>query len=368
MLNRQKLIQEIDKISDKIFTDISNELLIIEKTWQAIAADVDFKQRVEHTQTRLLIPTWQQQIDLFYKVEPLKRYTIIGVDGSQIYPDRHQGTMCFLLNTGSVIFTYGQPSFVQFNSEPSLFVLDKSIDDFNATDYVDARREQLELEEGLQLATLHAQEQPLLMLDGSLIFWHLVSKDKKFKDHFLKSYMKVYKQLYQQRLLYCSYTSLPKNKELINLIKLKLSDFNDDNSYWYSSLENLTDVHLMQLILEPFHRTIVFKNNASIAQEYEEAIAPYFFYMHVGTEIARIEIPNYIAMEEAKVNLIASITLDQVLKGLGYPVVLAESHEQAVVKQFDKEFFYELINKIGLTKKVFFAKSQKSIKKRKMAV
>jgi hypothetical protein len=57
-----------------------------------------------------------------------------------------------------------------------------------------------------------------------------------------------------------------------------------------------------------------------------------------------------------------------VKKGYGYPVVVAEAHEQAVVKGADREFFYHLITKFGIEQRRRTVTSQKSSKKRVVAV
>ena len=67
-------------------------------------------------------------------------------------------------------------------------------------------------------------------------------------------------------------------------------------------------------------------------------------------------------------DLIATIIADQCVKGRGYPVVLAEAHEQAVVKGLDREFFYHLINKISLEHNKTLKISQKSRKKLGMGI
>ena len=77
-----------------------------------------------------------------------------------------------------------------------------------------------------------------------------------------------------------------------------------------------------------------------LVQHIREHLVPHFFYMDVGAEIVRIEIPAWIARDEQKINTVAQIILNQSIKGRGYPVALAEAHEQAVVKGPDREFFY----------------------------
>jgi hypothetical protein len=62
------------------------------------------------------------------------------------------------------------------------------------------------------------------------------------------------------------------------------------------------------------------------------------------------------------------IIINQAQKGRGYPVCLAEAHEQAVVKGPDREFFYHMIQKIGYDYKQRINISQKSLKKRGIGI
>ena len=89
---------------------------------------------------------------------------------------------------------------------------------------------------------------------------------------------------------------------------------------------------------------------------------------NVGPELVRIEMPAWVAQDPEALALVEDVCLDQAKKGFGYPVCLAEAHEQAVVKGPDREFFYHLLRKIGIaqSRPVFF--SQKALKKRGMGI
>ena len=50
-----------------------------------------------------------------------------------------------------------------------------------------------------------------------------------------------------------------------------------------------------------------------------------------------------VAQDEELLNLIHSTIFDQCRKGRGYPVVLSESHEQAVVRTTDRDVFYTFL-------------------------
>ena len=130
----------------------------------------------------------------------------------------------------------------------------------------------------------------------------------------------------------------------------------------------MLDVHISHFFLSPYTRTVVFKHQAKLCDLYPSNVRPYFFYLHVGSEIARVEIPAWIALNNDYVDDIASMILDNSLKGRGYPVVLAEAHEQAVVKGPDRDFFYHLIQKVGFDRHRNVLISQKSVKKRGIGI
>lgn len=378
MLDRAKVMQELQVISEHLFVDFSVEYEIARLIWQKIVADTTFihKVRAVEGKATFLIPTWNDQLDTCISIpHTMHNYCVVAVDGSQIYPDRHQGTSCYLINIGSVMVSYGIPGHtVTFSSVPSVYSGEQQEDMANSPDVVNCRRQELEFKAGIEMSkkfqpiALAHQAPYLFLFDGSLIFWHLESKDETLKNMFLGTYIASLHQLYLSRTLTAGYISLPKNKELVNLLRLELCNFDFKQEDAHKEVDNLVDTIIANFFLEPYTRSIVFKNHASICQAYPDHVRPYFFYVHVGSEIGRVEIPAWIASDVQAVNTIASLIIDQCIKGRGYPLALAESHEQAVVKGPDREFFYQLISKIGFEKNQRLRLSQKSIKKRGIGI
>ena len=69
----------------------------------------------------------------------------------------------------------------------------------------------------------------------------------------------------------------------------------------------------------------------------------HFFYVNVGSEMARVEVPAWVAEDEALLALTHSLLLDQCRKGLGYPVAIMEAHEQAVIGGHERELFRQMV-------------------------
>jgi len=135
----------------------------------------------------------------------------------------------------------------------------------------------------------------------------------------------------------------------------------------------LTDREVFaELLRSPGQRSALFVNLLSFSgKEQAGALGSYyrgketrFFYLNTGEEIARVELPLWVAESEALVDLAHSLVYDQVRRGDGYPVALSEAHEQAVVTAADREQFWYLVETMAAERGVRFAGSAKAFSKR----
>jgi len=372
MLDRLKLLVELASVADKLFVDTTPSYHLAQDIWQSIIADSTFLYKVREVHhAPWPVPLWQDNLgDITIIEKVVYPHVVFSVDGSQIYPDRHNVLSCCLINTGSVVLPYnGENKRVQLFSDPTVFAgVDENQQPFT-TDGVKCKRQELELRAGLDLSKKikheYGEKIPcVLFFDGSLIFWHLSSKDIDVRDYFLNAYLALLDELYHEKTLVCWYISMPKSKELMSLVRLYLCDFDVEKKELYESVDSVIDSGIMYSVLQPHTRSIVFSNHSSISVYYPNHLRPFFFYLHTGNEIGRVEIPSWIAQDEKMVDLIAQIVIDQCIKGGGYPVALAEAHEQAVVKGPDRDFFYHFLQKMGMERKHTQSISRKSLKKR----
>jgi len=369
MLDRTKLIKELREISADLFIDYSAQYAYAQEIWDKICQDSLFIHKVKSASSSWALPWWTDSLhETILVTPPSHPYRVLAVDGSQIYPDKHQGTLCFLINIGTVLLTYGIPDAqrVMLTTQPHVFVAGTDNNELDATaEVVNCRRQEYELHKGLILGRQLMQQStvPLVFLcDGSLIFWHLESKDIQLKHTFLSCYLALLQQLYEAKIPTAGYISLPKAKDLVSLICYYLDDKPTQ------PIDHVVDAAIMKSVLPLYHRSIVFKSNSSICASYPEHLRPYFVYIHLDNEIGRIEFPAWIAQDPYYLDLVCQTVLDQSIKGNGYPIALAESHEQAVVKGPDREFFYQVIQKIGIERNERISMSQKSIKKRAIGI
>jgi hypothetical protein len=107
-------------------------------------------------------------------------------------------------------------------------------------------------------------------------------------------------------------------------------------------IDTLKDASFWSALLQPGQRSPLWRSSAKILETYGDH-AIYFCYVHVGTEVARLEFPAWVAEDETLLATALSLTLAQVHKGYGYPVALAEAHNQAVVRGGDRTRFFALL-------------------------
>ena len=375
MLNREFLAKEFAALGSSIFDSSTPKISLTIDEWRKITGSSLFTTKIQAAQKSASLATCLEPLSDFFKITPQQtNYTILGVDGSQVYPDRHlSSTNLFLINTGYCMLEYKEQSKATLDSTPYVFqsttLLDAKIP--FSTDIVDLKREEMEFElafkKSLEIKNKKNPNNFACLYDGSLVFWHLETKTTAIKDIFLSKYLQQLNNFCEEKILIASLVSLPQNHEITNLFRTGLQGQQIYENL-YSALDLFIDTSLLQIALPEFHRTALLSSPSKIADLYPEPLKPYFCYINAGKEIVRLEVPSWIAHTPESFNKVCQIVLDQCLKGYGYPVALAEAHEQAVIKGPDREFFYHLIYRSGIQNKHKFYLSQKSLKKRGMGV
>ena len=104
----------------------------------------------------------------------------------------------------------------------------------------------------------------------------------------------------------------------------------------------VTDATMFGRLLAPGERSPLFWSGAPVLEAYgRHRVA--FCYLDAGDEVARLEVPAYVANDPALMRFAHWIALDQARRGRGYPVALAEAHEQAIVRWVDRDAFFRLV-------------------------
>ncbi len=301
---------------------------------------------VEPLETRIDIPV------------PPKIHTVIATDGSQIAPNHHEIAYCYLLNIGRVVLHYGQNRHPLLDSLPEVFYRPEDLYmsrqwGIRTEEWMSFRRTASETTVLAELACAAKAEAPALaMVDGSLIYWFLEQLPMDARDRILPPILEAWEQMRHAEIPLMGYLSASRNIEAMNFLRLLACPHPapDCKSHCPNQLEKvpckifeqLRDTTLWATRLQPGQRSALWRSNNPILELYGDQII-YFCYVHVGTEIARIEIPAWVAENTAMLNQALGLMLAQVQKGYGYPVAIAEAHNQAVVKGGDRTRFFALL-------------------------
>jgi hypothetical protein len=116
--------------------------------------------------------------------------------------------------------------------------------------------------------------------------------------------------------------------------------------------------------LRPGERSPLFYSSSPILRYYDDHQKILFFYLHVGSEVARLEVPRWVAEDAELLDRVHALAFDQAQKGLGYPITLQEAHNQAVVSREDRARFFALLSQRMAAAGVPVAVSHKQLKKR----
>ncbi|AUB38061.1 NurA domain [Nostoc flagelliforme CCNUN1] len=289
---------------------------------------------------------------------PPKIHTVIATDGSQIAPNHHEIAYCYLLNIGRVVLHYGQNRHPLLDSLPEVFYRPEDLYmsrqwGIRTEEWMSFRRTASETTVLAELACAAKGEAPALaMVDGSLIYWFLEQLPMDARDRILPPILEAWQQMRDAQIPLMGYLSASRSIETMNFLRLLACPHPvpDCKTYCPNQLEKvackifeqLRDTSVWATRLKPGQRSTLWRSNSPILELYGDQTI-YFCYVHVGTEIARIEVPAWVAENLTILDQALGLMLAQVQKGYGYPVVIAEAHNQAVVKGGDRTRFFALL-------------------------
>ena len=352
---------------------------------KALAPDWDQLEAVARgSQRRLARPL--ERLDARHSVLPPPHdYIVLATDGSQIEPDRHGPADFFLLNVGWAVVRYGTEPFAELASEPALFFRPEDIYITQGERRVPiqdrhlaAKRAGLEIERAATLADRWHREEPELVVlaDGTLALWVLEERPNDFlRRALLEPYVTQLKRIRDLGVPLASFVSRPRSVEVSRLLQeggcenvLGGCQPCEEGGDEPCVFERLPDRDLFG-DLAVGERSALFEMTLpqGLVDFYEDLV-PCFFYLNVGSEIARVEVPPWTADDTSMLDLVQSVVLDQCQKGLGYPNVLARAHEQAVVSGADRMAFEYLRDALEAREGVLGRASEKLHSKRVRAV
>ncbi len=326
-----------------------------------------------------------ERLDARHPLPALPRdHRVIATDGSQIEPDRHGTADYYLLNVGWAAIAYGSRPLAELASEPRLFW---ELDDLYVVQgdrrvmiqdhHLSAKRSGVEMERAAELAAALDDDLPTLVLaDGTLLLWVLEDRPDDFlRQELLKPYVDQMARIRDLGIPLASYVSRPRYTEVSGL--LREADCRGDvgrcrpcaaRNDRFCALEGLPDRELFRE-LAPGERSAVFATTLTgrLADYYQDQM-PHCFYVNVGSELARVELPSWVVERPDWLDLVHAAVFDQCRKGQGYPVVLARAHERALVSMGDRLAFRHVLDGVLARRGIPARPSEKQISKARRAV
>ena len=283
---------------------------------------------------------------------------------SQIPPDTHGPLLWYVLNVGLVAISYGPAGSARLTGAPhlawrddDLWVASDGQRHLIDSDRLAIRRGALELQGLVQLA----REQPadpgvpvVALRDGTLVEWMIVrGGDEDALVSLFAPFVAALEELRALEVPVASYISRPRSPYVLNTLRGLICEEDEAGcARWCNTprieaeagplcarLRGLTDRCLFDALpLPDGARSALFRRSVKESwQQIEAARGVHFFYVNVGPEIGRVEVPEWVAHDPSALDLVHATVVDQARRGDGYPSVLTEAHEQAVLRPGDRE-------------------------------
>ncbi len=365
MLELRKLLDKVDQMSQdvadrqQLYGDLAQEA-------RAVLADtrVDEELHAKITAAITAESTWRGarplEGALDRRINPQARaanFSLIGVDGSQIYPDRHGPVLYYLLNIGSIVMRVGSGQAPVTDTRPELYYSEADLYDQNLNlvnnEWVNGRRELAEMRALADLAQAERlyyagdlEPMILAMKDGQLTMWMGERAQSAEKKQQLVRYIACLHDIQQVGAVPIGFVGRPRSANVVRLLwvaRLPQSEITRErvNSSKYRAL---TDRALFSALLGPNQRSALFASTGRVNREdfAQAGQRICFFYLNIArsndpaaARIVRVDLPEWATQSPALIDKIQNAIYDD-CEGTHFPYVLVRADELAVVSQQEK--------------------------------
>ncbi|MFC2029274.1 DNA double-strand break repair nuclease NurA [Chloroflexota bacterium] len=281
----------------------------------------------------------------------LERATIVGVDGSQIDLDRHGLALYYAINVGSIIFRHGSGLAPDVATEPELCYTEERLypdGSLISADLVSAERDLAEMRVLADLAQDEPVDGPprLLLADGSLLIWLQQAMRQERQARILNGYLGNLDRLHSAGATLAGFVSRPRSAEVVALLYLAQQEPGQrpDTARLAKTEYSLLSDRGLFGFLQPGERSALFVRGTAANEGFRaKGHEVWFFYLNTGTDVARIEVPEWVVKEPEMLRLVHSAVYDQCCANNGYPYVLTRADEQAIIPSSEREALEAMI-------------------------
>lgn len=302
-------------------------------------------------------------------------YTALATDGSQIPLDRHAPVPCFLLNVGEIALHYGTGERPHLASAAKLYYKDDDLyagkpeaQTIVSEKQIATKRMLAESNALSKLVEEHGSRHAIALVDDPLI---LVFADQRESEReqraIVDEFCKLLTMAENNNVPIAGYVSRPAHRDVVGALRLTLCADNCGHAAGSAchALAHLTDAQMFgALLTKPGDRSPLFGSAERSIDLYPERQKIIFFYLNTGQEIARVEVPQWVAESPDLRDQAHVLCFDQARKGQGYPICLAEAHERAVVRGPEREAFGRLVENAFVRERLPLLQTRKALSKR----
>lgn len=410
MLDLEALVTEMHDLADEVVRSVEQtraQRALGLRQLNSAAALAHLRDAVEDFNQDMALPALGLDMRETHAAPAIDDYTVMATDGSQVAPDYHHIAPWYVINSGCAIFRYGAPegrARAHLASYPLLKPPGRAVraadDTGNGQPGADARAAAVGMPPALEvdrlkeelnlacrlLATEADPERTVLLLDGPLVQWRMLDTLRRPADRaeIVSLFQRLLRLALESRTPVAGFISRSRAIEWITLLRFTLCPEvaaggnlcsqcrqtllgrNEEPrpGDHHLALAGLRDIELAGELLrgQPGRRTAIVELRSKVWSELTQGAGTAgFFYLNTGTEIARVELPRWVWQDDVLLQRLHGVLWDQCEVGGGYPMVLAEAHEAAVVRAPDRDCFYALIERIlnerGVSQSVMSAKA-----------
>lgn len=311
---------------------------------------------------------------------PVPNSVLIGVDGSQIFPDRHAPFLYYLLQVGSLTFRYdgstptpATEAWFRFReselyNEQGLLVSAESLGvertvlemTYLASQASEERDRVTELCETTNCALF-------ALTDGPLQWAYTEQQDPHNSAR--TKYVQALNAMETRNVIPVGYVDRPGGSYILDMLWTGYASREEHGIQGQNLLRHFTDRQLMEAVLPSGSRTPWYSRRNQTWQKMRNAGQELWFcYLNVGhaehPRIVRLEVPAWAARQTESMDILQRDLLHQAqIVNDPYPYVLARAHEEALVSTREKVALEQLLQRKLLEQGVFVYASGKAQQK-----
>lgn len=301
---------------------------------------------------------------------PVASLSVIGADGSQVYPDRHTAAAFYLVNIAAIRLQHDESIAPETFTKTDLYFEDEQLRYDSGqpvgNPWVNLQRDVAEMRILAEVCQGEADRPGLALLDNSLLLWMVLQAHgagEKALDRCLKSYLDAMAEIRDTGCALAGIIDRPRSHNVLALAQLAALPPAALEADGMPSVvfDGLSDRQLFSRLLPEGHRSPCFGLVSPLNRDFQAAGGIHFFYLHTAPgQILRVEVPGWVAENEPLLDRVhAGILRDSRSTG-GFPYALIRAHELAVVTHAESRMLEDWIAKALADRGLNPGTSQKS--------